>query len=426
MRVAVVFLLIFVTSSAGMFIVCLTAGESVSEALLLTVLLTVSLGFGGTFSQEISTFQSTLLLIFIGTSMVGLIGMPCALVVAFLRYLWRTLLRCLARSRLEVEIKTATTRNRRWQFSISSLLVVTFLASVMLSLFAVKRESFRRQQAGLAQLQPFAPSVNWELRNVVELSFTRGTEEIHDSTLPLLSPFKKLRQLDLCGSGITDDGLGKLAELRMKNLESLYLSHTSVTSDGLAHLGRIPSLVDLVLAHTRVTDMELRQLLCLSRLRQLDLKGTDISDEGLRVLSEHPNLDKLTVSNTPITDAGLKHLRRLKLKEVSLGGTSVSDDGLRSFLCETTVEMLDLSETRITDRTLEIVASIDGLRILNVAGTDITDAGLGYLHGLKNLSFVSVENTKVSPSAVEELRRALPPRSRLYAPVRLGNLAETP
>ena len=48
------------------------------------------------------------------------------------------------------------------------------------------------------------------------------------------------------------------------------------------------------------------------------------------------------------------------------------------------------------------------LETLNLNLTKITDAGLAHLKNLKNLKSLSLEQTKVTREAAEQLRKAMP------------------
>ncbi len=67
-------------------------------------------------------------------------------------------------------------------------------------------------------------------------------------------------------------------------------------------------------------------------LQSLDLSSTKITDEGLATLGEcdFPRLKEIALEHTSITDAGLMHLANFKnLEWVSTAGTKVTKDGIR-------------------------------------------------------------------------------------------------
>jgi hypothetical protein len=60
------------------------------------------------------------------------------------------------------------------------------------------------------------------------------------------------------------------------------------------------------------------------------------------------------------------------------------------------------------DEKLIEVAQVDCIRELDLPQTSVTDAGIKRLKALSNLVSLDVTGTRVSQSAVDDLRRALP------------------
>ncbi len=362
---------------------------------------------------------------------VSQLGMAWVLVRALYRFIrsprgWEIVVKCVGIS--------PNPSTGRLQFGIVTLLWMLLLASVLMSLYVVKLRPVLAQRAALAKLKPFQYDAEWVSGNVETLLVCDGTRKVDDSVIALLQPFRRLRLLILHGKQFTGTSL---AELRGEELESLVLLSTSITDSALAGLEGMAKLEDLNISDTPVTDAGMHHILALPQLEILRLRNTVVSDEGLRTLSEHPNLKVLDLANTRITDEGLRHLADLSsLEGLHLEATSITDEGLRHLgglniqglhLNGTRVtgvglgrsrnmRSLDLGDTRTNDAALREVGLLEDLWGISLDGTDITDQGLEHLHGLKNLRYVDIENTAVSPSAVERLRRALPKGAILEAP----------
>lgn len=104
-----------------------------------------------------------------------------------------------------------------------------------------------------------------------------------DQQLAVLAPMAlALQTLDLGETGVTDNGLRALGE--MKNLRRLSLDRTAVTDAGLAHLASLKNLEYLNLHTTAVTDAGLAQLAPLSRLRSLYLWQTKVTPAAAEAL----------------------------------------------------------------------------------------------------------------------------------------------
>lgn len=141
-----------------------------------------------------------------------------------------------------------------------------------------------------------------------------------------LAPLTKLTTLDL-GLMVTDETLRTLREIGLLHalalmkgktggrpassaeVESLSLSGTKVTNDGLKELAELKSLTTLDLGSTSVTDAGLQDLAALQRLTNLDLAFTKVTDAGLQKLSAFKNLRQLKLGDTKTTAAGRQRLQ---------------------------------------------------------------------------------------------------------------------
>jgi hypothetical protein len=99
-----------------------------------------------------------------------------------------------------------------------------------------------------------------------------------------------------------------------------------------------------------------------------------------------------------------------RVAEVHLSG--ITDKGrVNAALAHTaklnSVRKLYLDTAAVDDGTLELVGEITSLEELNLDGTQVTDAGLRHLHGLKNLKLIFLRRTKVTKIAGDKLREAI-------------------
>lgn len=107
---------------------------------------------------------------------------------------------------------------------------------------------------------------------------------------------------------------------------------------------------------------------------------------------------------------------------VSLGGDAVlavDFDRMKSSGKLAALESLDgvselgLSRSDVGDNDLQQLAKAKDLVVLDLNFTEVTDAGLAYLEGLRNLRLLVVENTHVTAEGVRKLRQANP-RLRIF------------
>jgi hypothetical protein len=97
----------------------------------------------------------------------------------------------------------------------------------------------------------------------------------------------------------------------------------------MAHLAKLPGLVELKLSFSEVTDAGLAHIKDLTELRELILNQTKVTDAGLANLAKLVQLEKLDLEKTLVTDASLELLRSLKrLQHIDLRGTKVTQAGI--------------------------------------------------------------------------------------------------
>jgi WD40 repeat protein/Leucine-rich repeat (LRR) protein len=199
--------------------------------------------------------------------------------------------------------------------------------------------------------------------------------------LAVLATLSRLEELHLKGARMDSAGLRALVGL--KKLRALSLQSTLVADEGLEVLGKLPVLTELNLG-SGIGDEGLAKLKDLKQLRRLSLADADFSDAGLAHLRGMTALEELDLSRTPVTDAGLAHLKSLtNLKRLDLSGTGVSDAGLAHLSALKKLTSIRLEEMpKLTGTGLEHLRGATGITELQLYTTGVTDAGL---RGLKDL-----------------------------------------
>ncbi|MFN7998514.1 MAG: hypothetical protein U0Q18_33135 [Bryobacteraceae bacterium] len=249
--------------------------------------------------------------------------------------------------------------------------------------------------------------------------------------------------VDLRGSWVTDSDLTELAAL--PHLQKLDLSLTRISDHGLLQLKTAPAIADLNLYYAElITDAGLSAVKGWRNLKRLNLRGTKVTDAALQLLSGLQSLEALDAGYALITDVGLDSLASLpNLKELAIGGNKLTDSGLQPLRQMPGLLSLDLAGSQRTDSGLwsvslaepgiDAIATLQGLRRLNLSGTLISAQGLERLLALtrlerldlvrcvrvaddaepllasfKNLKFMDLTGTAMSKDALAKLRLALP------------------
>jgi Leucine Rich repeat len=185
----------------------------------------------------------------------------------------------------------------RWsRFSLRGLFIVMTVCCVLLTLWSVYVNPFRRQAESMAALRPVSKSYSvkdfggpaWHRWLVTKLlgedSYAivddvslRGLE-IDDELMRKLGGLTLLRTLSLEQTQVTDAGLATLDSMR--GLRSLSLSYSQITDRGIARLQSLPQLDRLALTGTRITDAAVPDLAKLPAVKILFLRWTDMTDDG--------------------------------------------------------------------------------------------------------------------------------------------------
>jgi len=254
-----------------------------------------------------------------------------------------------------------------------------------------------------------------DLKKVTSLSF--NFTKITDAGLKDVAKFPQLTLLSLKRTPITDNGLKEVAKLH--KIEWLDISGTKITDTGLKELTNLTQLNYLQISCPEVTDAGLKELITLKNLTQIGLSLTKITDEGLQLLVKLKKLRSISLIASDATAAGVSRLQK-KLPDCRIHYQSRSEftalmkeSGLelaankRSIITNPVIEKavrvsLEKPDGNLTKEDLEKVMS------LNLAHTQVTDAGLKELVNLRQLKALQLQDTQVTNAGVVELQKALP------------------
>ena len=142
-----------------------------------------------------------------------------------------------------------------------------------------------------------------------------------------LVPLRDLRHVEILQLGfqpITDDGIAHFSHLR--SLKDLNMCGTRITDEGLKGIGQLTSLEYLGLEFTAVTDKGLAHLTTLNRLRDISLMGAKVYGPGLATLAQLDELESIGITHMPIRSEDLRWLIGLRhLKTLFLSRTAIDD-----------------------------------------------------------------------------------------------------
>jgi internalin A len=162
--------------------------------------------------------------------------------------------------------------------------------------------------------------------------------------------------VSLRGTWVGDADLRRLNDL--PDLNSLDLSLTHITDQGMSEIKGLPGITDLNLYFAEyVTDEGIAAIKDWKKLKRLNMHGTKASDNALEHIAGLTALESLNVGNTLMTDVGLERLTSLtNLKELTMGGNELGDAGLQALRQMPGLTYLDLSGRQGTDKNVWTIA----------------------------------------------------------------------
>ncbi len=264
--------------------------------------------------------------------------------------------------------------------------------------------------AGLAHLKG--------LSHLRELNLEMATFPLTDASMIHLARLTALRKLDLHSSTlsgfkiqhrISNVGLAQLSKL--VNLEEIALDGRSgISETGLMHLAKLPHLKHLTILYPiEINDACLAEIAKMFALEKLIIGYGPITDAGVAQLAALTHLRELSPQGNAVTGTFLKDIRGLRLEVLDLSSMNrVNDSLLRELKEMKSLRNLDIAATEVTDAGMAIVAGLPNLEKLNINTTLITDSGLSGLCGLKGLKALDVRSTRVSEEGVAKIKAAIP------------------
>ena len=251
--------------------------------------------------------------------------------------------------------------------------------------------------------------------NLKELSLL----EMPDVCITDLAPVADLVQLDLLvlaparatpiSSVFVPGGPLSLEPLRrLTQLTQLILGPTRIEDRDLAVVAGLPKLANFQVGARGITEAGLGLLAESRSLTCIGLADTSIAD--IRPLSPRLHaISTLRMENSHLTDAGIEPLSRgIPLTDLNIAGSRVTDAGLDHLASLTSLGRLRLDRSAITDAGLARLKTLKSLEILSLIETELTDDSVETLAGLPSLKSLDIDRSGFSPAGIERLKQALP------------------
>ena len=224
--------------------------------------------------------------------------------------------------------------------------------------------------------------------------------KLHDPLALQFARLPALRTVRIADTEITLAAVRAIAARR--DLEEIDLAGTPVDDASAAQLLGAPELRVLRLDATPISDAALTGPPG-PRLTELYVSHTGLGDAGLAVLDQLPHLVALGVGWTRIGDATLARIARLgELHTLVLSRIAAAPDALARIGALHHLERVYLDLTHADDSVVAALApAADTLRVLHLAGTEVSDAGLAGLRALGALVELTAGDTRMHGAIAE-------------------------
>jgi len=261
-----------------------------------------------------------------------------------------------------------------------------FAVTAVVSLGLLGRNTLKHQKE-LANdqlhrtMQATGGSINLDGPNVTELQFGPKTT---DADLAAFQVIPTVQSISLSNTQITDDGLRHLTKFH--GLQSLDLNHTDISDKGLVSLQKLRSLSQLKLGYTSVSVSSAVFLARHFHCPSLDLSGLNMTDDDVNLLGDKRFLNNLELRDNQLTDKGIKEiLASSNLESLDLSGNNFDGSCLAGN--SSSIQTLTLEHVPLTDA---IFASIDknaGFQRVVLCNTQMTNVALRGIVNCNQLEF---------------------------------------
>ncbi len=193
--------------------------------------------------------------------------------------------------------------------------------------------------------------------------------------------------------------------LESSDLNSLYLTDSSITDDDLALLSRWPRLISLDLAGTDIGDEALKHLAGF-KLYSLNLSRTKVTPQGVaKLLEEIPSLSMISLRGLQLTDDQLQLIYRPKISGWDLANNQLTDAGVEQLWENANVHSLNLSANPITFATFDSSTRV-GTLYLTADDCPLDDATVGKLVAAGVVGSLTLGKTELTPFGLAGLLNA--------------------
>lgn len=144
-----------------------------------------------------------------------------------------------------------------------------------------------------------------------------------------------------------------------------------------------------------------------NNLKTLELGYSGVKDSHMSRLTSLPSLEELCLDSCPVGDWTISHLADNNvvpnLKSLDLADTDLTDAGMPKLSMFVNLTRLSLFYCNITNAGLRHIAKLKSLEVLNLDSREISDEGLRHLQQLGNLKSLDIFSGRITDAGCSHL-----------------------
>jgi hypothetical protein len=147
----------------------------------------------------------------------------------------------------------------------------------------------------------------------------------------------------------------------------------------------------------------------INKVRSLELSYAGVRDSHLMQWTHMPALEELNMDSCPMGDQALGHLSNRdvtpNLRSLDLADTDLTDAGMAHIAKFGKLQRLSIFYCDVTNRGLRHIAQLVDLETLNLDSRDISDEGLRHLHRLTKLKHLDMFSGRITDTGCGHLSK---------------------
>ena len=159
---------------------------------------------------------------------------------------------------------------------------------------------------------------------------------------------------------------------------------------------------------SRLSRESIQRLLQKYAFESCYIDGVPVTDNDAALLGNHPRPMYVMLRDTEVTDNGLAALNVTRLGLLDVGGSPVTATALQKAIAGSGLATIGVDAGQFTPELATTLAAIPTFSFLILSGKEVTDAHLELTKSIPKLRWLVLEETSVTPQAIEALRATHP------------------